>query len=333
MNPEIAPVAAVQGGCFTTAQAYAAGWSRQDIAAARRAGRWLQLTKGTYVDTTLWDAMTEIDRHLCTVHAALLTRASEWHAGRRSAALAHGLPLLGKLPMAPQLLRQPLRTTDRSSSRHHRLASLPDAETAVRRNLRVSGLARTVIDIAREESFESGVIVADGALGQGLTREELLAVADRCRRWPGGRRALRVANFADGLAESALESRSRVSLERCGLPPPELQVEIWLGQRFLGRADALWREANLIGEADGRGKYSSPDVLYAEKVRQEGFEDVGLVVVRWGWRTAANRDGELETKIRRGLERGRRSTLNPAVRFVPTTVEQALRRDQTRRAA
>ena len=39
----------------------------------------------------------------------------------------------------------------------------------------------------------------------------------------------------------------------------------------------------MVGEADGLLKYTSPDVLRAEKQRQERLERAGFRVVRWGW--------------------------------------------------
>lgn len=322
---DLRSLAAQQSGCFTTAQALSRGWTRWGVASAHRSGHWRQLTNGAYVEQSLWDAMDPPTQHLCAVHAALLTRRQAWHAGRRSAALAHELPLLGTLPVVPQLARQPLRSTDRSSSRHERLTALPDHDLAVRRNLPVTSLARTVIDLSRDESFVSGVVVADAALRQGVGLEQLVGVAERCRTWPGGPRALAVARFADGLAESPLESVSRVSMHERGLPPPELQVEVWHRGRLVARVDELWRDANLVGEPDGRSKYDSTESFYAEKRRQEHLVSVGLEVVRWDWRTAHN-PPELERLIRRGMHRGRLNILDPDVRFVATTVGDALRR-------
>ncbi|WP_375491489.1 hypothetical protein [uncultured Jatrophihabitans sp.] len=40
----------------------------------------------------------------------------------------------------------------------------------------------------------------------------------------------------------------------------------------------------MVGEADGFGKYGLSDsVLRHEKIRQGLLEDLGLIVVRWGW--------------------------------------------------
>jgi len=139
-----------------------------------------------------------------------------------------------------------------------------------------------------------------------------------------------VAAFADGLSETPLESISRVAIHELQLPPPELQVEVYLGGRFLGRVDKLWQQFNTVGEDDGLGKYGDDDAsrkkaFGKEKVRQEWLEDIGLEVARWTWAEAWRPRGVLDARLERAFARGSRQQLDPRVRFVPTTVEDRLR--------
>jgi hypothetical protein len=60
-----------------------------------------------------------------------------------------------------------------------------------------------------------------------------------------------------------------------------------------------------VGEADGRSKYDGRSVLMAEKERQEDFEDLTLVVVRWGWKHVTRQRHVLRRRIENGFERGR----------------------------
>jgi len=61
-----------------------------------------------------------------------------------------------------------------------------------------------------------------------------------------------------------------------------------------GEVDFLWPEFNVIGEADGLGKYepderrSTRDKVRAEKRREERLGDAGYEMVRWGWEDANN---------------------------------------------
>lgn len=317
---------AAQGGAFTTAQAREAGYTRHAIAASVRRKRWRSLGKGVFVERPLWEAMTAEARHLCQLHARLLVLDPAWVAARRTAAVAHGLPLLGKVPGEPQLLRHFTRDVGAASTRHERVAPLPETHVVRVPGPRRTSLARTVVDLAREESFRSAVVVADAALRRGLQLSSLDEVVTRCSAWPGLTSARHVLGFADGLAESVLESISRVAYPICAIPMPELQVEVLVDDRLVARVDNLWRDANLVGEADGEGKYGSTRNLYAEKRRQDELEELGLEVVRWGWDEAWRPRGQLDVKVFKGMARGRVKAVDPRVRFRPTTVEEALRR-------
>ncbi|MDP9183810.1 MAG: hypothetical protein M3P04_13660 [Actinomycetota bacterium] len=322
----LAESSAVQGGAFTTAQAHAAGFTRHAITAAVRGKAWRRLAKGVFVEEARWAAMDPRARHRCLLHARLLVLDESWFAARRSAAVVHDLPLIGALPGKPQLVRNAVPGVGTASTGYERVASLDGADVHRGAEPRRTSLARTVVDLAREEDFRSAVVVADAALRRGVGAAELYAVATRSSGWPGVARALRVLDFADGLAESPLESISRVAHRQCDIPRPELQVEIWVGARRVARVDNLWRGVNLVGEADGAGKYGSTADLYAEKGRQDEIEELGLEVVRWGWDDAWRPRGRLDVKVRAAMERGLRRTVDPRVRFVPVTVQELLGR-------
>jgi hypothetical protein len=319
-------LAAAQHGAFTWAQALAAGWSRAAADGAVTSGAWQRVGRGAFCHRPTWEALDERDRHRCIVHARLLHKTSSWSVARRSAAVWHDLPLLGRDPVVPQLVRPKAHVSDRATSRHERLATLPEADVVVVDGLSVTGLGRTVVDLARGEGLRSGVVVADAALRAGLSQEVLLDVAQRCAGWPGGAEGLKVARFADGLAESPLESLSRVGFRRLGLPAPELQVEVWEGRRFVARVDHLWRATDTVGQADGALKYDGRRQVLADKWQDEWLENLGFEVVRWGWEHAWRPRGVLDVRVRRAMARGARQELDPRVRLVPTTLAQNLRR-------
>src|SRR5687767_9135215 len=100
-------------------------------------------------------------------------------------------------------------------------------------------VARTVVDLARSLPFEQAVAVADNALHQRKVGAARLASAvARAERSPGSPAARRVVGFADARSESVGESRSRVALYHAGLPPAELQRDVWSRRGdHLGRVD------------------------------------------------------------------------------------------------
>lgn len=134
------------------------------------------------------------------------------------------------------------------------------------------------------------MVAADAALRtNSCSRDELGAVAEACRRWPGIKRARQVAAFADSRAGSPLESISRVAFHHYGLPRPILQAIVG----GYDEVDFLWEKHRVIGEADGMSKYTSPDVLHREKWRQEGIAQLGFTVFRWMWHDAYRRPDAL----------------------------------------
>jgi len=164
---------------------------------------------------------------------------------------------------------------------------ITDAEITEVDGIAVTSRARTLLDVARYHGFERGVVVADAALRAGLAREELAEVLALANARGSAGCAGGVFDFADPLAESVGESRSRVALAVLGLPTPLLQHPFYDDAgRFVGRSDFWLPGLQTVGEFDGLGKYglseSSPaDQLAKEKAREDALRDLGLQVVRW----------------------------------------------------
>lgn len=316
-------LALAHSGAFTTAEAAACGWNRRDVERALAAGEWTRLHPGVFVDAGWFAGLEPAARHLTRVRARLRFRADGWHAARRSAAVVHGLPLIGKPPAVAQLVRDKESRSLRGHARHERIASLHVEDRTEVEGVPVTSMARTVVDVAREEPFRNGVAVADAALRRGLTTEELERVLARCTGWPGSRAARRVARFADARAETPLESISRVAFETLHVPAPELQVEVWDNGCFVARVDFLWRDHHVVGEADGKAKYVTVSDLYAEKRREERLRDLGFEVVRWDWATAYRPGPGFAETLQRALSRGALNTLATGVRLLPAVPARA----------
>lgn len=204
-------------------------------------------------------------------------------ASHETAAALWGIPTLGrdrKVHVTRARRHQGRADYDGVAVHHARL----DADhVTIHDGIPVTTPARTVVDLARRRRFRAGVVAADAALRtRRCTREQVRAVADACRGWPGVARARRVATFADPRADSPLESISRVAFHDYDLPQPILQAVIGGYER----ADFLWEEFRVIGEADGLGKYTDPEVLRREKFREEDFARMGFTVFRWIWSDA-----------------------------------------------
>lgn len=313
---QIPPVAADQRGLFSRQQALASATSEGAFQRAARGAALTRLAAGVYAGTqaALDDRRA---RHLLETDATILSLGDTWVAARRTAAVLHGLPLLGTAPAEVQLTRARTTKAVRSSSRHRHINALLDDERATVEGIPTTTLSRTVFDLARRESMRSGVVVADAALRSGLLREELLGLLEAHRGWPGVRRARSVFAFADGRAESPLESLGRLTCVEEGLPVFEPQVEVWVDGELLARVDGLWRERLVVFEGDGALKFDGEHVLPALLTRQERLREAGLPVVRAEWGDVTRRRAEWALGVRRQLA-NRAGQLLPGVGLVST---------------
>ena len=89
-------------------------------------------------------------------------------------------------------------------------------------------------------------------------------------------------------------------MRRSGLPEPGVQITIYAPDgTFIGRADLGYPELGVLIEFDGLIKYSkllkpgerAPDVVLAEKLREDRLRDLGYLVVRLVWSELADPDG------------------------------------------
>ena len=229
-------------------------------------------------------------------------------ASHQSAAIIHGLDLLALPdPAVVTLTRSPhgrRSRSDRAGAVVH-IADLPPGQVTTRHGVRVTTVARTVIDLARLLPFADGVVTADAALhGRKTGRGDLTAVLASCARWPGTRRAELVTAFSDHRAESALESVARVAFHQHGLPAPRLQAWVGNAEGVIGRADFFWPEHRTIAEADGALKYASPQRAVSQLGRDGLLREGGFEVVHFTWHEIMKAPGQVVALIKAAFERG-----------------------------
>jgi hypothetical protein len=201
-------------------------------------------------------------------------------------------------------------------------APLSPGEVVRHGPFRITSVARTLVDCAREWPLEQAVVAMDAALLAGRTTpRELSHVATAQRSWRGAPRARRAIGLADGRAESPLESRGRLRIVGSGLPTPELQVEIRSEGRLVGVVDAWFDDAAVAVEFDGRVKYTDPwrdraagRVLWEEKRREDRLRALGIRVVRIAGADLGE-DWPATARVLAGLL----GTPGPAVRRFTTT--------------
>jgi hypothetical protein len=273
------------------------GWSRSAVRNAVEHHRLAPVRRG-------WYARSAGDGSAARVVAA--ARAyPDGVLSHRTAAELHGLPIVGARSRAPEMTFLPSARGTRNDVKPYR-ATLDRHDVVLVQGLASTSAARTVVDLARHLPTGRVVPAIDAALHRGLTSpDEIDAVLLRCWNWPGIRRAQRAFRLADARAESPLESVSRLAMGWLGVPTPDLQTTIFDQYgRIVARGDFYWDKFAVIGEADGRSKYDSRDVLFAEKERQEVLENLRLVVMRWGWELPVRRPHAFRARLSEAFYRG-----------------------------
>lgn len=271
------------------------------------------IRRGVYVAGSRWRAADHAERYRLLVRATVLTAGNSPVLSRHSAAVLHGLPIIGGWPATVHILTPGASggSTARFTTSH--MGPAPESTEDVE-GCRVTSLARTLVDVAASSPFLVGVTMVDHALrleqeradreqrwrsdvtpapGRPvLTREELYRELERVSPRTGRRQAERVIEFASPLAANPGETLSRVRIFQLGFAAPELQVcfpDILGGNAWV---DFFWRRVRKIGEFDGYLKYGTGPVLgdrdpssvvWQEKQREDALRARVRSFDRWGW--------------------------------------------------
>ena len=263
------------------------------IGRAKLSGALTPIRRGAYLRRSEDTTVGARDQHGLLTAATIPRLGDGAVVSHVSAAVLHGIAVWPSPNARVHVTKSRPGGGRRTKTLYLHVAALADQDVVAVAGIDVTSVARTVVDVARTESFTTGVVVADHALAQRLvSAEELSAVLAQHRRRVGSQRAAAVLAFADARSESVGESRSRVALFRAGLPTPELQYEVCDADgHFLGRPDFAYVDRKVAGEFDGRQKYvarsvggrSVTDVVIAERRRSESLVRAGWAVVRWMW--------------------------------------------------
>jgi hypothetical protein len=297
MREALSALSSTNGGVFTRAQAIAAGYTERQIRLLVDAGLWASMRHGILVDGEQLALANDQSRAVLDIAAARLTLAIPTVGSDRSAASAHGLPLLtGSRAMFLVGSRSLRRGTTKLPVLVRR-AALPQGHCIDVNGVPITTVARTVTDLSVAMPRLDAIVAIDAALHRGLvTIDELVAIAEEAGTLPS---LMQLLAECDGRSESPLESISRIILAEQGIEPPELQHEVrGPDGRLIGRVDFWWGGFRTIGEADGLVKYDSPEKLHEEKLRQECLEQADCRVVRWTWDEITQAPWEVAARIR-----------------------------------
>jgi very-short-patch-repair endonuclease len=146
----------------------------------------------------------------------------------------------------------------------------------------VTSPAWTVIDCAKDLPFDEALAIADSALRHGdVTKAELLRLAEQVTS-TGRRRALRVAQAADGRAANPFESVLRaIALDVRGL---DVEPQVVISENgFLGRPDLVDVARRVVLEADSFDFHGRRRAMKRDCERYNGLVLCGWIVLRFTW--------------------------------------------------
>ena len=153
----------------------------------------------------------------------------------------------------------------------------------------VTNRARTALDCGRLLPRLAAAAAVDAFLHAGLvTSEELDDQADRFVARRNVRQLRWVIDNAEPLAESAMESWTRVRLIDGGLPRPQAQLPVARpGGATPYRLDMGYEEYHVGLEYDGAGHHSANDQIRHDRSRRKWLEDDR------GWRILVAREADV----------------------------------------
>jgi predicted transcriptional regulator of viral defense system len=250
---------------------------------------------GVYVTGERWRAAGASERYRLLVRATALAANRQPVLSHHSAAVLHGLPIIGGWPATVHTVTPGASGGSRNRSTTGHRGPAPELVETID-GCRVTSLARTLVDVAASSSLLVGVTMLDHALRVGgdpvLTKDALYQELALVNPRTGRRQAEQAIAFANPLSANPGETLSRVRIFQLGFEVPELQVcfpGILGGNAYV---DFWWRQVRKIGEFDGFLKYGMGPVLgdrdpgsvvWQEKQREDALRARVNSFDRWGW--------------------------------------------------
>lgn len=304
----------------------ARGFHDQDIQRELRAGNIMRLAHGAYsAPPSVGDKHMQARELYVRRVLAVAHRMPHAIVSHESAAALYGLPLGKDLQERVHLTRVGLGGSRRGKDFQLHCSRLEPEDHHVMHyrggnypavTVRVTAPARTVLDTCRSGRYASCLALTDAALQNKLvTPPDLERAMEQFVGRMGAARARRVLRASDGRSESPGETRMRFYFAQLGLPPLELQVDVYDSRGVhLGRTDGGYVEDAVLFEFDGDAKYtrlrrpgeSLTDVILREKQREHLLIEAGYIVIRFVWKDFYDLDS-VRSRVLDAIARGRRS--------------------------
>ncbi|MEJ6012947.1 hypothetical protein WG936_03690 [Corynebacterium sp. H127] len=281
------------------------------------AGDVVKLAGHIYADPKAYGSLAPWDRARAEAVAAGMSSSKAVVCGLSAASL-WGLPVLSYRGPTELILpgnRKPSARSKWPKSVVYRSNYLPEQAITWHFGVRVTTLARTVIDSARWHSFAQALAIADGFMNrEAQARRVLQDELGTIGHTKGVSRVRRVVNEARSKIGSAAESWARAQLLESDIQYASLLTQqdfMTKGERFV--VDMVldgWLVIEVDGAIKYSGSYGPEELVLAEQVRREReLVRLGLSVFRVDW--GMLREGRFIPELRDYLARASRRPLYP----------------------
>jgi hypothetical protein len=176
----------------------------------------------------------------------------------------------------------------------HQSTTLAPPDLRTRDGLRVTALARTLLDLAALDEAALAHALNEALVRRMVPRSELDAAIATRRRGAGRLRAALDAGPAP--TRSALERRFLALVARAGLPRPLTNARVGRWE-----VDALWPAQRLIVELDGFAAHATRRAFEADRLRDLEHGAAGYRTVRLTHRQLAARPEAVAARLAAAL--------------------------------
>ena len=229
--------------------------------------------------------------------AAVLACGPEAALGYQSAAAFHGIRQTARRDIDVLTPRRGRKGHDGIDL--HRVRTLDPRDVTVIDHIRVTTVARTLVDLA-------GILDEPGlekAIQQSEMRNllDLHATLDAIERANGRRGTSVLRDLLDDSRPPSMNEIEQRFFDLCrtaGLPLPQTQVPV--GPYVV---DFLWPEHRVVVETDGAKVHRTRRAFETDKVKAADLAVYGLTLIPVTWRRLTRRPHEIEATLRAVLER------------------------------
>jgi very-short-patch-repair endonuclease len=271
----ISHIAADQYGLITRADALKAGLTVQGVERRLTSGDLVRMYAGVYRDPAVPRSLEQ------SLLAVCLRAPGRTWVGHRSAAAFWALD--GFAPGPIEVVCS-IRLRADPPVVVHEVSTMPESHVAVVRNIPVTTVHRTLVDLGSVASPDLVELALECALRRRIATIDRLwgiieALGTKGRRGPAVLAKLLTAHDARP-TESALETRCAQLFRRFGLPEPTRQHWVRDETGFVARVDFFYESAGLVVEIDGRSHHMRRQQWQQDLRRQNSLIAGGAKVLR-----------------------------------------------------